>query len=406
MSELPKIADLLNHIYDAALDATLWPQVLRRTACLVGGISGAIYSRDTSSAAGDFHCSVDLDPYFSALYQTHYLPLSPLLPYEERLPAGTVFSASDAMPYSDLCASVFFNEWARPQGFSDFIGVVLEKSPGRMAKLFINRHERQGLVDEGARRHMQLLAPHFRRAIAIGRLIERREVEAVALTEVVERFSVAVVCVDSAGRLVHANGQAVEMLERGELLTWTDGKPTPTDPRAAIRLEAVLDRMRRTRDASGGWDVAVPRAARGGDQLTVDILPLTGGTRRRALAPAAAAAILVSKSRSDLSLRTNVAAKLYDLTQAESRVLEILLSGSTIGRVATRLGISEATVKTHLQHIFDKTGARRQVDLLRLITGADHQSAMRNVRSGGPELSSSRDHREQSADEMSSEPLV
>jgi DNA-binding CsgD family transcriptional regulator len=30
------------------------------------------------------------------------------------------------------------------------------------------------------------------------------------------------------------------------------------------------------------------------------------------------------------------------------------------------LGITPATVKTHLQHIFDKTGCRRQADLVKL----------------------------------------
>lgn len=373
MPDLPKVTGLLNDMYDAALDPTLWPQVLRGTASLVGGISGAIYSRDTSAAGGDFHCSIDLDPRFSELYQTHYLPLSPLLPYEERLPAGTVFSASDVMPYATLCASTFFNEWARPQGFADFIGLILEKSPGRTAKLFINRHESRGLVDHEARRFMQLLAPHFRRAIAIGRLIERRESESAALTEVVERLSVAVVCVDSSGRLVHANRHAVEMLEKGEFLTWTDGRPTPTDERAVIELDSVLDRTRRTGCASGCWDITVPRKVGGGNQLTIDILPLPGGTRRRALAPAAAAAIFISNRASDLVQRISVAATLYDLTPAECRVLEILLGGGcTIGRVATQLRISEATVKTHLQHIFDKTGARRQVDVVRLITGGAH----------------------------------
>jgi DNA-binding CsgD family transcriptional regulator len=33
------------------------------------------------------------------------------------------------------------------------------------------------------------------------------------------------------------------------------------------------------------------------------------------------------------------------------------------------LGISEITVKTHLQHIYEKTGSSRQVDLVKLVAG-------------------------------------
>ena len=37
--------------------------------------------------------------------------------------------------------------------------------------------------------------------------------------------------------------------------------------------------------------------------------------------------------------------------------------------VAPALGISETTVKTHLQHVFDKTGINRQADLVKLVAG-------------------------------------
>ena len=37
--------------------------------------------------------------------------------------------------------------------------------------------------------------------------------------------------------------------------------------------------------------------------------------------------------------------------------------------MAAMLGVSDYTVKTHLRHIFDKTGARNQVDLVKLVAG-------------------------------------
>ena len=37
--------------------------------------------------------------------------------------------------------------------------------------------------------------------------------------------------------------------------------------------------------------------------------------------------------------------------------------------VAAALGIAETTVKTHLSRVFDKTGAGRQADLVKLVAG-------------------------------------
>ena len=50
----------------------------------------------------------------------------------------------------------------------------------------------------------------------------------------------------------------------------------------------------------------------------------------------------------------------------------ILLACCRLARVpnvANMLGISQATVKTHLKRILDKTGTARQVDLVKLIAG-------------------------------------
>ena len=75
----------------------------------------------------------------------------------------------------------------------------------------------------------------------------------------------------------------------------------------------------------------------------------------------------VERDTPALALRMQQAAGRYGLTPAEVRVVQALLNGCTIERGAQLLGIRPATVKTHLQHVFDKTTARRQVDLIKLM---------------------------------------
>ena len=57
---------------------------------------------------------------------------------------------------------------------------------------------------------------------------------------------------------------------------------------------------------------------------------------------------------------------LFDLTGAEARVFSLIAAGRTPQQAAEALGVAFSTVKTHLIRIFTKTGARRQVDLVRL----------------------------------------
>jgi DNA-binding CsgD family transcriptional regulator len=60
-------------------------------------------------------------------------------------------------------------------------------------------------------------------------------------------------------------------------------------------------------------------------------------------------------------------AKLFGLTPAERRVLAHIAAGSTPRETASRLGVGEATVRTHLLRIFDKTGVHRQPELVALM---------------------------------------
>jgi ATP/maltotriose-dependent transcriptional regulator MalT len=46
------------------------------------------------------------------------------------------------------------------------------------------------------------------------------------------------------------------------------------------------------------------------------------------------------------------------LSQRELRVLQLIADGATNREAAARLFVSEATIKTHLLHIYDKLGVR------------------------------------------------
>jgi DNA-binding CsgD family transcriptional regulator len=58
-------------------------------------------------------------------------------------------------------------------------------------------------------------------------------------------------------------------------------------------------------------------------------------------------------------------AQAFHLTDREKEVAALVAGGFKRAQIAGKLGISEATVKTHLQHLFEKTGTRRQIDLIK-----------------------------------------
>jgi DNA-binding CsgD family transcriptional regulator len=100
------------------------------------------------------------------------------------------------------------------------------------------------------------------------------------------------------------------------------------------------------------------------------VLPLTSGARRQAgRSYAAVAAVFVRQAALDLPCPLATVADHYRLTPAEMRVLMAIVEVGGVPEVAPVLGISETTVKTHLQRVFDKTGTNRQADLVKLVAG-------------------------------------
>lgn len=70
-----------------------------------------------------------------------------------------------------------------------------------------------------------------------------------------------------------------------------------------------------------------------------------------------ASTLFARKAALDLPVTLETMCKLFQLTPGESRVLAASLRIGVGAEVATVLGIAETTLKTHLQHIFAKTGA-------------------------------------------------
>jgi DNA-binding CsgD family transcriptional regulator len=64
-----------------------------------------------------------------------------------------------------------------------------------------------------------------------------------------------------------------------------------------------------------------------------------------------------------------VIAGTYKLTPTELRVLLAIVEVGGIPEVAAALGVADSTVKTHVGRLFEKTGASRQADLVKLVAG-------------------------------------
>ena len=79
------------------------------------------------------------------------------------------------------------------------------------------------------------------------------------------------------------------------------------------------------------------------------------------------ALVFVSDPSSRPRSRSALMRQLYGLTPAEARLADQLLEGLEVREIAERSGTTLETTRFHLKRVLSKTGARRQMELIRLM---------------------------------------
>ena len=369
MKDVTELSALLGTVYDASLDATLWPSAIERACRFLQCMAGAIGAYDVLQKGANVQVMWGYEPKFVETFD-YYVSINPLLRHSFRLKIGEIGSITDAMPHAQFRKERVYLEWAKPQGIVDVLQTTLEKTPLALAVLGFSRHKSQGLVDKQLRQRMALITPHFRRAVLIGKVIDLARIEAQAFSDTIDGLSAAVFLVDADGRLLHANASGEAMLAAGDPFRASEGILTATSPKVHRSLAASFAVAAQGDAAVEARGIAVPITAASGERFAAHVLPMTSGRRRDAgEAEGAVAALFVRKVDLEFPAVVRSMAAIYRLTPSEVRVLHVILEVGGVIPTALVLHLGESTVKTHLRHIFQKTGARNQADLVKLVAG-------------------------------------
>jgi len=260
----------------------------------------------------------------------------------------------------------WITEWGYPQGLWDAVGFAFARDPKMIGNLTFGRHRTAGEVGDAELAVLRLLAPHVRRAVAISHLLEVKTMEAVTFASALEMLTAGVVLVDEHLRIVHANAAAGAMLRARDPIRSHQGRLTLAYAATNNALQTAVAVAARNEMNLGRRGIGIPMRRDDGTPCVAHVMPLRAGHIRPGLARRAPAAVFVAPAASPPRMPADALALLYDLTPAESRIFELIADGQTPSDIAVALGIAPSTVKTHLLRVFDKTGCRRQADLVKL----------------------------------------
>jgi DNA-binding CsgD family transcriptional regulator len=206
-----------------------------------------------------------------------------------------------------------------------------------------------------------------RQAAAISDALNLTTIRSEALKATLNALTFGVYITDRHGQIVYMNRAAEHQVSISNTISLEHNHLAPIDHTARLALARAIDQAigDGVNLPTSGCTIAFPGRDNAG--LIATIVPL-GCDERQSISGAFSgmAAIFVQDPIAIPSHAGEAFAELYGLTRSELRVLLAMAPGLSVKEAADILGISETTAKTHLQHIYVKTGASKRTELMHL----------------------------------------
>lgn len=361
------LLDTVGLIYAAAAGASPWPEALNAVSDLCGMANTALVVNDRSLRLAEV-VTPRADPQVIRAYEDHWWREDPTIPATATAPVGTVTSL-ETTGRDLFLKSRFHNEFWVASGLGvDRLASNLVLAEHAFASLVLQNGPTQDGITSRAAAGFRLILPHMMRAVQIMRRAEDLSLSRIASSHAVARGAACAFPVDSSGRPLGGEDVLDQMLRRYPALRLDAGRLVVARSAPAAKLARLIASCSGLTLARRGGTLHIDEGT--SDVLTLEVLPWPGPDAAcvgppRLMQPVAL--ILVRDPTDDLERRRDGLQQRYGLTPAESRVAVELLKGGGRSAAAERLGISDATARTHLTRIFEKTDTRRQSELVTLI---------------------------------------
>ncbi len=356
-------------IYDAALDKDVWPAALQSVVDYVGASSSTITFGNAMATGLEpllLH-SVGLSREFLQGFEKY----GPIWAIQSGIPywkVGEVHHLQDFAPREEFVKSKFYREHLHPHNQEDFMGMVAIRDGSRFAPMTISTDTNVGYFTKDNVESMRQLAPHLCKAVKISFALELKQLNSNMLEQTLNSLNAGIFLIRSDGRVTFMNQAAESLVTRKNGITIANERLTPTDPQVAAHFAQVLGHKSDDKFQKS-ISMALPDELGG---LLATILPLDKGMRQNLAMGTNPAqfAVFVQNPEMPPPLPGESFATLYGLSPAEMRITLAMAPGLAPQDAADILGLSLPTVRTHLQNIFSKTGAKRQADLMQLLMRA------------------------------------
>lgn len=357
------IADelLIDRIYEAAIVPDLWKPVLEQVAHFVDAAGAGLFllsGKNNSSAIWSDAVDELCTGWLAGGWQARTQRSSRMMALNH---AGFV-TECDLYGPGEIEQDEAIVKYLIPLGFGHGAGTGITMPTGEVAIYSIERWYKTGAFTRDDCIRLDNLRPHLARAALLAGRAGLERARAMAST--LETIGIPGAVVRHSGKLLATNATFERLMpavvqDRRDRLRLVDA-------RADGLLATALEKLKTGVPSHCIGSFAVSPGAPY-PPMIVHLLPVRGAAQDLFL-HASAVVMITPIDRSSVPT-AEVLQGLFDLTPAEARIAQGIAGASDVNTLAKSLGISPLTVRTQIKAVLAKTGVRRQIELVNLLSG-------------------------------------
>ena len=384
MTDAIQMARTFTRLFDAAADFDKWPLFLEDLANLFDARGANLMHFDHADNRLGFSMQYGYDNIsLTKLEQlAHLFPDDPRITYAMRH-AGMPVTCRQCVDEEILHASRVYKEFLGPAGVEYTMGVHFMDQTMGYALSVMRGPDGRPFTQADSELFGEFV-PSVKRAIELHKRLAMLDFEKRLAFEAFDSMPLGLVLVAGDGRVFFANQAAHEISMDRDGFTLTNDRfslhaPGETAKALGYIGQAVASARRGEIIAAEGLSIDRPSGERPYEAV---IATVWGNHLRFGLGKLdePVAVLFITDPDRPQEAPPELLQRIYGLTPAEAKVVEQLVTGSSVAEVARTLALSEHTVREHLGVAFEKTGTKRQAELVRRVLASPIWIAAREQR--------------------------
>lgn len=351
--------ELVDRIYESSFVPELWPAVLDELALIAEARGGLFFA--TNAKVINWTASANLREDFGTYVIDGWIMRCTRRARWFSNVHPRFLVEHDIWTDEELDTNPIYRDFLRPRGLGWSAGTAISLPTGDQLVLSLERDYRRGPVEQAGVEKLDELRPHLARSALVSARLQLSRAK--NMSDALALIGLVSLVLDETGKVLAANPLIEAMT--GYVQWRAHDRISLMDKGADKLLRDAIATI--ALEAGSGVRSFPVRDADAQATMVAHVIPIRRSARD--IFVCCAAVLLLMPVTAPAAPPVELVQSLFDLTPTEARVARSLATGKTVDDIASEGGVSSNTVRTHVRGVLEKTGCRRQTDVVALLSG-------------------------------------